>query len=446
MNDRPQNIAILGAGLVGSLLSILLAKRGYNVSVYERRPDMRKEEMNAGKSINLALSNRGMWPLRRAGVISQIEKMIVPMKGRMMHDENSMLTFQPYGQKGQSINSISRGGLNMVLMNEGENQGVTIFFNQTVVAVDFIKTKITINDRGSSREEMYDVIIGADGAFSEARAAFQRTDRFNYSQYYITHGFKELHIQPDSNGDFMLDKNALHIWPRSEYMLIALPNEDASFTVTLFLPFEGKISFSSLDSDEQVNDFFKSKFHDASVLMNDLTQDWNTNPTSSLVTVKCFPWVKNRTMLIGDAAHAVVPFYGQGMNCGFEDCRVFEDILNDTKDNWNVALNRYQEERKPNADAIADLAIENYIEMRDLVADENFLLRKQIEDKLQSLYPGQWIPQYSMVTFNENIGYARAKELGIRQREIMDNVMNDPDIRSNWESLNFENIVGQLNT
>ncbi len=441
---RPQNIAILGAGLVGSLLSIILAKRGNSVAIYERRADMRKHDISGGKSINLALSNRGMWPIKRAGVIGQIEKMIIPMKGRMMHDENSLLTFQPYGIKGQSINSISRGGLNNVLIDEAENQGVTIFFNQPIVEVDHTKTTFTVNDDGTFREKQYDVIIGADGAFSVARAAFQQIDRFNYSQYYITHGYKELYIPPDSNGDFMLDKNALHIWPRSEYMLIALPNRDASFTVTLFLPFEGKISFSVLDTDEQVQDFFNSKFHDASVLMNDLTEVWNTNPTSSLVTVKCYPWVKNRTMLIGDAAHAVVPFYGQGMNCGFEDCRVFEDILNDTEDNWEVALNRYQESRKPNADAIADLAIENYTEMRDLVADENFLLRKQIESKLQSLFPGQWIPQYSMVTFNENISYSQAREVGIRQREIMDRVMDAPDIKSNWESLNFENIVNQL--
>ncbi len=444
MNNRPQNIVILGAGLVGSLLSILLAKRGYSVSIYERRPDMRKHSISSGKSINLALSNRGWWPLKRAGIIKTIEKMIVPMKGRMIHDEESQLTFQPYGRSGQEINSISRGGLNAVLMDEAENQGVKLFFSQPCEEVDYIKNKISINDSGSIREVSPDAIIGADGAFSVARAALQKTDRFNYSQYYITHGYKELYIPPDSNGDYQLDKNALHIWPRKEYMLIALPNLDASFTVTLFLPFEGDVSFFSLDSDEKVWDFFNSKFPDALVHMNDLAQHWNANSSSSLVTVKCSPWFLNRTMLIGDAAHAVVPFYGQGMNCGFEDCRIFDDILSDCNDNWDIALDRYQVARKENADAIADLAIDNYIEMRDHVADEKFLLRKQIEAKLHSLYPQQWVPQYSMVTFNENIGYAQAKELGMRQKEIMDEVMNDPGTNANWESLNFKNIISRL--
>ncbi len=435
-----ENITIVGAGLVGSLLSILLAKRGFNVQVYEHRVDLRKQSISAGKSINLALSDRGLKPLERAGVIDEITNMVIPMKGRMIHDPDGQLTFQPYGKSGQAINSISRGGLNALLMDTAENLGVKFHFAKPVSQIDFTNSKLIFND-GESAES--DIIIGADGAFSATRGSFQLTDRFNYSQYYISHGYKEFHIPAAKNGDFLLEKNALHIWPRQKFMLIALPNIDGSFTVTLFLPFEGDVSFDMLTDNEKVDHFFQEYFPDAKIHIKELDILWNENPTSSLVTVKCFPWVRNTTMLIGDAAHAIVPFYGQGMNCGFEDCGVLMDLL-DQHNDWETVMMKFETERKENTDAIADLAIQNYIEMRDLVSDKNFLLRKSIEAYLYDKFPDKWIPQYSMVTFNHTIGYADAQKRGQEQKRIMDEIMKTPEIEEKWKSLNFEEIVSQL--
>ncbi len=445
MNYKPDTIAILGAGLVGSLLSIFLARRGYKVTMYERRADMRTEGIGGGKSINLALSNRGWLPLTQAGVIDVVENMIIPMIGRMMHDVSGELTFQHYGKEGQAINSISRGGLNAVLMNKAEEEGVEIHFKHQCFDIDLLHNTMRLRNDKGVKSINADIIIGADGAFSAVRAAIQKTDRFNYSQYYIPHGYKELRIPPDVSGDYLLDKNALHIWPRRSFMLIALPNKDVSFTVTLFLPFQGEVSFENIRSDTDISNLFNEYFPDAlAYLGTSIYDDWVTNPTSSLVTVKCYPWVRNKTMLIGDAAHAIVPFYGQGMNCGFEDCRVFNDILDECDDNWNFALEKYQTQRKPDADAIADLALQNFVEMRDLVADEAFLVRMQIEARLYDLYPEKWIPQYSMVTFNEHLRYSEALAKGKKQNVIMNKIMSRKDIFRTWESLDFGKIVDQL--
>jgi len=447
MRFKPDTIIVLGAGLVGSLLSIFLARRGYKVDIYERRSDMRTEPIGRGKSINLALSNRGWIPLKRAGIIETVENMIIPMKGRMMHDPDGTLTFQQYGLQGQAINSISRGGLNALLMDEAEKVGVKIHFNHQCIDVDIFHNTVRLRHEQSVTSLNSDMVIGADGAFSSVRASIQLTDRFDYSQYYIPHGYKELRIPPGEEGDFLLEKKALHIWPRKDFMLIALPNKDASFTVTLFLPFQGPISFETIHKDRDISEFFNNNFQDAHVLLGkSLFEDWGANPTSSLVTVKCYPWVSNRTMLIGDAAHAIVPFFGQGMNCGFEDCRVFDDLLDEYDDNWDLTLEKYQALRKVDADAIADLALQNFVEMRDLVADEDFLLRKQIEAKLYELYPDKWIPQYSMVTFNENIRYSEALKEGVGQKKIMDAIMDKKDIAQNWKLLDFEQIASQLDS
>ncbi len=444
--SKSKKITIVGAGLVGSLLAILLGKRGYKVTIYERRKDLRKASISAGKSINLALSNRGLKPLEQAGIINQIKKMIIPMKGRMIHDEDNQLTFQRYGKSGQVINSISRGGLNSLLMDVAEQEGAKIYFDHQVNEIDFDDSLVQFHNKNNLRTVSSDIIIGADGAYSAVRSSFQKTDRFDYSQYFISHGYKELYIPPDENGEFMLEKNALHIWPRNEFMLIALPNKDCSFTVTLFLPFEGNVSFAQLSDTDKIDDFFSKYFPDAKSCMKDLTTYWNANPMSSLVTVKSYPWIRNKTMLIGDAAHAIVPFFGQGMNCGFEDCGILEDLLNQFDDNWDIVLPEYQLARKKNTDAIADLAIENYTEMRDLVADKLFLLRKQIEAKIHDLFPDKWIPQYSMVTFNEDISYAEARKIGQKQANIMDEVMKRPNILETWESMNYSEIVNQLTT
>jgi kynurenine 3-monooxygenase len=430
--SKDKNIGIIGAGLVGSLLAIYLRKRGYDVSVFERRADMRKSSVYAGRSINLALSNRGIRALEEVGLAEELKKSAIPMNGRMMHDIAGNLSFLPYGKQGQYINSISRSALNIVLMNEAEKLGVHFFFEHQAQRVDLDATTVDFKHSGALIPKTFDRIIGSDGAYSAVRMAMQVTDRFDFSQDYIDHGYKELVIPPDEAGAFQLEKNALHIWPRE------------SFMCTLFFPFEGKPSFKSLKDNNAIGDFFYHTFPDAHKLMPSLLEDFNENPTSSLVTMKCFPWVRNRTLLIGDAAHAVVPFYGQGMNAGFEDCRVLNELLERHDDNWDKALTVFQEQRKPDTDAIAQLALDNFIEMRDLVGEPEFLLRKKIESKLHELFPQQWIPLYSMVTFNEQIRYSHAYDIGVKQRRIMDEVMKRPDIQNTWTSLDLAAIVAQL--
>jgi len=442
--DKKQNIAIAGAGLVGSMLSIYLAKRGHHVSVFERRPDMRKRTLDAGRSINLALSNRGLRALDEVGLTTEIKKAAIPMHGRMMHDRLGNLTFQPYGKEGQFINSISRSNLNMVLMDKAESLGVEFHFVQRINLVDFEKTRLIVQNSESRIQNLeFDAIIGADGAFSAVRSSLQIAALFDYSQDYIAHGYKELHIPATETGAFQLEKNALHIWPRESYMLIALPNPDGSFTCTLFFPFEGMLSFNSLKTENDAKRFLKETFSDVFDLMPMAVEVFMSSPPSSLVTVKCFPWAKNKTLLIGDAAHAIVPFYGQGMNAGFEDCRVLNDLLDHASD-WPNLFNEFQKLRKPDTDAIAQLALDNFVEMRDLVADEKFLLRKKIEARLNQLFPEKWIPLYSMVTFNDNIRYSDALATGQKQKRIMDEVMQRINIETTWEQLDFENIVGKL--
>lgn len=437
-------IGIIGAGLVGSLLAIYLKKRGYAVSVYERRPDMRRKGYEGGRSINLALSNRGIRALHEVGMEDDLRKNAIPMHGRMMHSVEGELTYQAYGKEGQYINSISRSGLNRVLMTEAERLGVSFFFDHRVERVDLDTTTVTFAYPSASRTESFDYLIGADGAFSAVRGAMQLTDRFDFSQDYIEHGYKELTIPAGAAGRFPLEKNALHIWPRESYMLIALPNPDGSFTCTLFFPFQGNPSFESLRTDTEVAQFFNTVFPDAAALIPDLMEDYRSNPTSSLVTMKCYPWVRHHTLLLGDAAHAIVPFYGQGMNAGFEDCRVLNELLNQYEDDWQKTLPAFQQLRKPDADAIAQLALDNFVEMRDLVGDADFLLRKKIEAKLHALYPDRWIPLYAMVTFHDTIRYSEALRIGRQQKKIMDEVMIRDGIATNWQDLDFSAIVDQL--
>lgn len=436
-----KSIAISGAGLVGSLAAIYLRKRGYDVTVFERRHDMRRSGAEGGRSINLALSNRGIRALEEVGLADELTKVAIPMHGRMMHDRQGKLSSFAYGREGQFINSVSRSGLNIVLMNEAERLGVRFRFDQRIQKVDLEKTQLFVEGKSG---EPFDLIIGADGAFSAVRGSFQFTDRFDYEQNYIDHGYKELHIPPGANGSFQLEKNYLHIWPRESFMMIALPNPDGSFTCTLFFPFDGNPSFDILKTNADVEKFFEETFPDAKKLMPTLLHDFNTNPTSSLVTIKCYPWVRNNTLLIGDAAHGIVPFYGQGMNAGFEDCRILNDLLSQHNDNWTTVLPEFQQLRKPDADAIAQLALDNFIEMRDLVADADFLLRKKIEGKLYELFPDKWIPLYPMVTFMDNMRYSDALRTGQKQKRIMDEVMKTPNLEHSWQQLNFQAIVNQL--
>lgn len=419
---------------------------------------MRKKGAEAGRSINLALSNRGIRALEEVGLADELKKVAIPMHGRMMHDKQGKLSSFAYGKEGQFINSVSRSGLNVVLMNEAERLGVEFRFEQRITKVDLERTTLEAGSRqaavGSYQQSetdnrqpetsTFDLIIGADGAFSSVRGSFQLTDRFDYEQDYIDHGYKELHIPAGVNSSFQLEKTYLHIWPRESFMMIALPNPDGSFTCTLFFPFEGNPSFDSVKTKQDVEKFFEETFPDAKKLMPDLLQDFEVNPTSSLVTIKCYPWVRNKTLLIGDAAHGIVPFYGQGMNAGFEDCRILNDLLNQHQDNWGVVLPEFQKFRKPDTDAIAQLALDNFIEMRDLVADADFLLRKKIEGKLYELFPDKWIPLYPMVTFMDAMRYSDALRIGRKQKKIMDEVMKTPDLETTWQSLDFKEIVNQL--
>lgn len=438
-----KNINIIGAGLVGSLLSIYLAKKGYKVNIYERRSDMRKIKMSAGKSINLALSDRGWRGLEGVGIADEIRKIAIPMYGRYIHKKDGTSAFQPYGKKEQAIYSVSRAEINMKLMDLAERDAnVKIHFNERCTNVDRNKTDMSfVNEETKQITTVHsDLIFGADGAFAATRLNMQlSSDRFEYNQHYISAGYKELIIPPGKNGEFLLEKNALHIWPRGSFMMIALPNPDGNFTCTLFLPFEGEKSFEKLKTRDDIKKFFEEEFSDAVPLMPTLLDDFFNNPTSSLVTVKCFPWVfDNKVALIGDAAHAIVPFFGQGMNCGFEDCVVLNELIAKHNEDWNKILPEYQQLRKPDGDAIADLAIANFIEMRDKTADPKFLLQKKIEARFNEKHPDKWIPLYSMVTYSPHIRYSTALKEGERQEAIMQEIMATPDIEKKWDSEEVE--------
>ncbi len=443
-----EKIAITGAGLVGSLLGVYLAKRNFDVSIYERRPDARKTQLAGGRSINLALSDRGLEALARVGLADKVlREMAIPMYRRVMHDQEGNLTYQPYGKDGQAINSVSRSGLNALLMDQAEEHGVEIHFEQACAEVDFEQPALHFENVLSGEKSTVKPhrIFGADGAFSAVRGALQKTDRFSYSQHYIEHGYKELTIPPAKDGGFLMEKNALHIWPRGNYMLIALPNPDGSFTCTLFFPYEGDPSFSSLDSTEKARSFFKEQFADALALMSDFDQEWEENPNSSLVIIRCYPWTKNgKVALIGDASHAIVPFYGQGMNSGFEDCLVFDQLLEKHGTNWEPLFEEYQQLRKPDGDAIADLAMRNFVEMRDLTGDADFLLQKKIEARFAEKYPERWTPLYSLVTFSAQTRYSEAQALGQKQDEVMAQIMAMPNIHEKWDSAEVETKMLEL--
>jgi kynurenine 3-monooxygenase len=438
-----KKVTLVGAGLVGSLLSIYLAKRGYKIDLFERRPDMRKAKISAGKSINLALSDRGWKGLEGIGITDEIKKIAIPMYGRYIHHKDGSTAFQPYGKDNQAIYSVSRAEINMRLMDLAEQQeNVKIHFDERCITIDRGKLEAHFENNESHKitSVQSDLLFGSDGAFAASRLNMQlSSDRFEYNQHYISAGYKELIIPPGPNGEFMIEKNALHIWPRGSFMMIALPNMDGNFTCTLFFPFEGEKSFATIKTRDDVKKFFAEEFPDAVPLMPTLLDDYMNNPTSSLVTVKCFPWVfDDKIALIGDAAHAIVPFYGQGMNCGFEDCVVLNQLIDKHKENWPAILDEYQTLRKPDADAIADLAIMNFIEMRDKTADPKFLLQKKIEANFSSKHPDKWIPLYSMVTYSPHIRYSTALREGQKQEAIMRKIMVIPDIDKKWDSEEVE--------
>ncbi len=442
---QKKEIVIIGAGLVGSLLSIYLSKRGYKVKIFERRGDMRKEDLIAGRSINLALSDRGIKALEEVGLMEEIRKICIPMHGRFLHNADGSTAYQPYGKEGQYINSVSRGELNCKLMDLAEQHSVELIFNQKCDSIDWDKNDIHFENSQTHQQSTinYQLAFGSDGAYAASRLTHQlQHNRFQYNQYYIDFGYKELTIPAGENDTFLLDKNALHIWPRGNYMLIALPNMDGSFTCTLFFPFDGEISFAALDTHEKVKSFFENTFSDVVKIMPTLTEDFFNNPTASLVTVKCFPWIReDKFALIGDAAHAMVPFFGQGMNCGFEDCSVLNSLIDKHNENWEIILGEYQTLRKQDGDAICDLALNNFVEMRDKVADPQFLLQKKIEAVFSKKYPNKWIPLYSQVTFSPQIRYSEALISGQKQEAIMQQIMSIPDIENKWQDDSIERMM-----
>jgi kynurenine 3-monooxygenase len=434
---------VVGAGLVGSLWTALLAKRGYRVDVYERRTDSRKAGYAGGRSINLALSNRGWKALERAGLAEAIAREAIPMSHRVMHAVDGTLVRQPYGKDGQAIYSVSRGGLNEQLMTLAEQSGnVHLHFDRKCVDVD-LKTGAAAFESGDGSVERVEpgLLFATDGAYSAIRSAMIKTDRYQYQQQYIDHGYKELHIPAGPDGSYHMEKNALHIWPRGGYMLIALPNPDGSFTLTLFFAWEGPESFASLPTTEDAEAFFARIFPDALSLMPDFRAQWDTNPASSLVIMRCDPWQFNGTVaLIGDAAHAIVPFYGQGMNAGFEDCTVLDDLLDAHGEDWANVLPQYSRKQKPNGDAIAELALLNFIEMRDLVGQPEFLLQKKIEAWFSNKHPDRWTPLYTQVTFSHT-PYSEALANGRRQEAIMREVMALPGIEERWDGAEVEALL-----
>ena len=417
-----ETITLIGAGLNGPLLALELVRRGFDVKIYERRPDMRRVQVSAGRSINLALSTRGIHALTGAGLWQKMHGIVIPMKGRMMHSVQSELTFQPYGKdESQVIYAISRAELNIALLDAAESEGVRILFQNRCVGIDLKSGAVQLRNEQTAEEESAEsrVVIGCDGSASAIRAEMLKLPRFNFSQQHLDYGYKELTIPARPDGKHVMNTDALHIWPRGNYMLIALPNIDGTFGCILFLPSEGPDSFAQLTTTEKVNEFFRSRFPDAMALMPQVSDNFFANPTGTMVTIKCSPWhAGGRALLLGDAAHAIVPFFGQGINCGFEDCTAFLSLLDRHGAEWNKVFHEFEEARKINTDAIADLAVENFVEMRDRVADPRFLLRKKVELALEAKYPGVFVPKYSMVTFHR-IPYSVALNRGITQERVL---------------------------
>jgi|HubBroStandDraft_4_1064222.scaffolds.fasta_scaffold01270_11 kynurenine 3-monooxygenase len=423
MKPERDNITLIGSGLTGPLLAISLAQRGFPVQLYERRPDMRRVRISAGRSINLALSTRGIHALREAGLWGEIADILIPMRGRMMHSVTGELTFMPYGKdETEFINSVSRADLNIALMNAAEKAGVSIRFNERCTGFDLRASAVHLRNEDTGVESVVDsrIVIGTDGATSAVRTEMLKLPRFNFSQQYLDYGYKELTIPAGTDGRHIFETHALHIWPRGTFMLIALPNIDGTFGCILFLPFEGgDISFEALDTEAKVMSFFEVQFPDALRLMPNLIENYFENPTGVMVTVKCSPWhVDGEALLLGDAAHAIVPFFGQGMNCAFEDCTYFLELLDRYGSDWPMLFSAFEKARKADTDAIADLAIENFIEMRDRVADPRFLFRKKVELELEKKYPGRFVPKYAMVTFHRT-PYSIAAQRGAVQDDML---------------------------
>ena len=437
---------VAGGGPVGSLLAILLGRHGYEVGVYEGRPDSRETNIYQGKSINIALSDRGWNSLQQIGISADAKDNAIPMYHRAIHGLDGVLSDLPYGREGDAIWSVSRGGINERLLDIADDEpNVETHFEHRLVNVDF-ETASAVFQVKDERELTVDAdyLFGADGAHSKVRRLAHDLPRFSYSQEYMPQGYIELNIPANADGTHKLEKNALHIWPRKDFMLIALPNPDGTFTCTMFLNFSGDPSFGSLHEQSAVKAFFETNFADAMEYLEDPVDVFLERTASPLFLVQVFPWSFDRKVgLIGDAAHAIVPFYGQGMNCGFEDCAELNRLIDVHDHDWDAIFPAYENVRKPNGDAIAELSKRNFIEMSDLSGDRRFQVRKMIEAKFSARFPDLWTPLYSMVTFSPDIPYAEALRIGDEQNRIMEIIMGLPNLEENWDD---QEIMEQLHS
>ena len=442
--DTPAEVQIIGAGLAGSLLAILLARRGDRVEVYERLPDMRRTRIPAGRSINLALAARGIRALELAGVMQDVMPLLIPMPGRLLHARDGELTFMPYGQREHEvIHSVSRPGLNRVLLDAAESAGATIHFRHALEEVDFKSRTLLFarEEHGVPREVPMRIVIGADGAGSILRRRAVEQLGIRCSEELLPHAYKELTLPARQDGRHRIEKNALHIWPRGGFMLIALPNLDGSFTVTLFLASKGEPSFESLADPAAVQAFFATHFADAGDVMPQLTAQFAAHPVGIMGTVRCEKYcLAEDVLLIGDAAHAMTPFHGQGMNAAFEDCRALSEILNEVS-SWRDAFERFERIRKPNGEAIANMALENYVEMRDTVQHPKFILQKALSLELERRFPEQFVPRYSMVMFHDEIPYRLAYERGRIQETLLNELTEDAESLADVDYARAEHLI-----
>lgn len=442
---RSTRITLIGAGLAGCLLAIYLARRGFSVRLFEQRPDMRKHAIPAGRSINLSLSTRGIHALQEVELFGKLEAHLIAMPGRMIHSEKRELLYQPYGRDPSAVHySVGRDILNKLLLDAAESAGAELVFEMGCVGLDFEDNSLLLrNERdGTTQAQAFHTVIAMDGAGSVVRHAMIKQGHIQGTDEHLAHGYKELTIPAGPNGACLLEKNALHIWPRGGFMLIALPNTDGSFTCTLFLPYEGPLSFETIRDEKSVLNLFATEFPDALPLIPSLSRDFFDHPTGTLGTVRCFPWrVGGKALLLGDAAHAMVPFHGQGMNCAFEDCVVFNQLL-DEHESWESLYSAFETSRKPNTEAIADMALENYGEMRDAVRDPKFHLCKKLEWLLEARYPQRFISRYAMVMFHR-IPYLIAQRRGEIQSSILQQLSASIDRVEDVDRDFAERLVGE---
>lgn len=445
---KEDKIIIVGAGLCGTLLAVRLAQRGFKVALYEKRWDMRKKQIDAGRSINLALSDRGLMALESAGLKEKVMDNCIPMRGRMIHPLGEKPFLSPYsGRSEDYINSVSRPGLNMTLLDAAEGyENIEMKFDADVVDVDLKTASIQYRDaQGSVLSDEGQLLIGTDGAGSVVRRSLMKHTSellFNYSQDFLRHGYKELSILPAPEGDWQLEKEVLHIWPRGDFMVIALPNLDGSFTLTMFHPYDTELGFNKLDTRQKIAEFFETYYPTLLPYIPHLQEEYAENPVGNLGTIKCYPWQAfGKGLLMGDAAHAIVPFYGQGMNSSLEDVRVFDEILEAEGPNWEKVFTLFQDARKKNADAIADLAIDNFYEMRDYVDDMAFIRKRKIEMQLEQAFP-EYYSKYSLVTFRPELSYDQAMRRGRLQDKLLLSLCKN----ENCESMPLQDIYNQLRT